>query len=255
MWGKLGWGARILLLCAFLLGATMACEATDKTLEFADALARELFRGHKEEAGAPAPPAVPAEEAQQPAAATEPAWAQPEGTVRAPEYVFHMFRDTDCPGTFTGLHSSYGPGSLYCRYHWEGDYGANNAELRITEHKDAGKYQAFMDADIQNAHNAAQSLEANPPVANESLQVLADGPSEYMYVHTYMSQPNSDDPSTALCGEGWGSIGVDEKYSVEVRLEDICGMSANPDDYAQALRNLRDAALAAITRAKAEQGG
>ena len=74
-----------------------------------------------------------------------------------------------------------------------------------------------------------------------------------LYLETYNGYPSTTDPEIPLCGNGWGALGVDDKFEVTLSLTESCDISKDADVYSLALENLRDAALKAIQHAEANQ--
>jgi hypothetical protein len=179
-------------------------------------------------------------------------------TIRPTDIAWFLFIDSDCPADlFQGLTTGWGAGSLDCRYHWVGHFGANNLEMQIMQYPDHSHYQQVISSDLANYRtNVAndKAAQAAPGVQNKkNLEIIQDDANGYIYMETYQSLPSTSDPETTLCGNGWGALGVDEKFEVTLSLTDSCDISKEVDVYSLALDNLRDAALAAIKRAEANR--
>jgi len=179
-------------------------------------------------------------------------------TIRPTDIAWFLFIDSDCPADlFQGLTTGWGAGSLDCRYHWVGYFGANNVEMRIMQYPDHSHYQQVISSDLANYRtNVAndKAAQAAPGVQNKkNLDIIQDDANGYIYMETYQSLTSVTDPETTLCGNGWGALGVDEKFEVTLSLTESCDISKDADVYSLALENLRDAALKAIQRAEANR--
>ena len=87
----------------------------------------------------------------------------------------------------------------------------------------------------------------------KSLNSIEDNTNGFIYMETFNKGPTTADPEIAICGYGWGVIGVDEKFEVTLSLTDSCDLSYYSVVYTMALVTLRDAALKAIKRAEANK--
>jgi hypothetical protein len=179
-------------------------------------------------------------------------------TVRPTDVVWALFIDSGCPADlFPGITTGWGAGSLDCTYHWRGHFGVNNLEMRIMQYPDHSQYQKAISSDLANYRtNVAndKAAQAAPGVQNKkNLDIIQDDASGFIYMETYNGNPSTTDPEIPLCGNGWGALGVDEKFEVTLSLTDSCDISKDADVHSLALENLRDAALNAIKRAEANQ--
>ncbi len=177
-------------------------------------------------------------------------------TIHPTDVMQALFIDSDCPGeAFPGLTTSWGAGSLDCTYHWTGHFGVNNLEMRIMQYPDHSQYQQVISSDLANYRTIVtndKATQAAPGVqTKKDLNVIEDDTNGFIYMETYNRPPSATDSETALCGYGWGVLGVDDKFEVSLSLTDACDISTSADVYS--LATLRDAALAAIKRAEANK--
>jgi hypothetical protein len=179
-----------------------------------------------------------------------------EGTIRPTDVIKAMFLESDCPADFQGLDARYGPGSLSCRYHYDGNFGAINFEMEVLEYPKAEDYQRVFDSDTGYKLSAVETFKATQssgksPYKNYNLDIVQDDGTGVIYMETYDGYPNEGDPTVPLCGSGMGTVGVDGKFVVTVQVNEVCGYASTAGDYSRLITTLRDAALVAIARAEA----
>ncbi|MGB8213569.1 MAG: hypothetical protein WCE68_08425 [Anaerolineales bacterium] len=177
------------------------------------------------------------------------------GTLHAPLVPLAGFLDSDCPSQgLSGLTSNASPGALDCTYHWNGKWGADNAEMRIMQYSTASIYDQIMETDLQNLQNQVAQIKTNQASGggrqNDNIDILQADTNDYIYMETYNGSPAVGSTAVPLCGDGWGAMGVHAEFEVTFDLRESCDISTSASDYSALMRTMRDAAQAAINRAE-----
>ena len=85
-----------------------------------------------------------------------------------------------------------------------------------------------------------------------TLERLEISDSSYIILNTYKDKQTPGSPESPLCGYGHGYFGVEGKFVVMLRMES-CDLANSENEYRGVMTALKDAAVAAITRASANQ--
>jgi hypothetical protein len=209
----------------------------------------------------PATPPVSPLKATQPVASPSPSVEQQvSGTIHPPTVPEVMFLESDCPTDgLSGLTANYGPGALYCNYHWIGKAGVNNLELRIMQYNNPQDYKQVLDSEVTNflpkeLDSRKQDVRGTPGshYSDYLIDLMEESDSSFIMLSTFHDSQTDIVPALALCGDGHGFFGVDGKFVVELRV-DACDLSDFIGEYRGVMTALKHAAEAAIARAEAEQ--
>lgn len=177
------------------------------------------------------------------------------GTYRAPIAPLAWFQDSDCPTQgLSGLVSNASAGALDCTYHWNGKFGADNAEIRIMQYPAAPLFQQVLISDLKNLQAQVANIRSNQAAGtgrkNDNLDIIQADSINYIYMETYTGPAKTGSTAVPLCGDGWGAMGVHGQFEVYMYLRESCDISTSASDYSNLLRSMQAAAVAAVTRAE-----
>ena len=177
------------------------------------------------------------------------------GTRRAPPAPLAWFQDSDCPTRgLSGLTTNASAGALDCTYHWHGNYGVDNAEIRIMQYPAAPLFQQVLSSDVKNLQNQVATLQSSQSAGtgqkNDNLDIIQADSIDYIYMETYTGSTRVGSTATPLCGDGWGAMGVHGQFEVSLVVRESCDISTSAIDYSNLMRSMRDAATAAVLRAE-----
>lgn len=161
----------------------------------------------------------------------------------------------DCPTQgLSGLTTNASPGVLDCTYHWNGNFGADNAEIRIMQYPAAPLFQQVLSSDLKNLQNQVATIKSDQSRGtgrkNDNLDIIQADSINYIYMETYTGPAKTGSTAVPLCGDGWGAMGVHGQFEVYMYLRESCDISTSASDYSNLLRSMQAAAVAAVTRAE-----
>jgi hypothetical protein len=176
------------------------------------------------------------------------------GTQHAPLIPLAGFLDSDCPTQgLSGLTTNASPGALDCTYHWNGNFGANNAEIRIMQYPAAPLFQQVLSSDLKNLQTQVATIKSDQSRGtgrkNDNLDIIQADSIDYIYMETYTGPATIGSTAVPLCGDGWGAMGVHGQFEVYMYLRESCDISTNASDYSNLIRSMQAAVVKAVTRA------
>jgi len=132
-------------------------------------------------------------------------------------------------------------------------------ELEIMQYNNPDDYEQVLDIEVNNYlpnELASKQPENDSTIASRysdyTLETLVVSDNSYIILNTYKDIQTAGSPEPPLCGYGHGYFGVEGKFVVMLRMES-CDLANSENEYRGVMTALKDAAVAAITRASANQ--
>ena len=129
------------------------------------------------------------------------------GTQRAPLVPMAWFLASDCPTQgLGGLTTNASAGALDCTYHWNGEFGGNNAEMRIIQYPAAPVFAQVISSDLKNLQDQVARIKSDQSGStgrkNDNVDIIQVDENDYIYMETYNGSATTGSTTMPLCGDG-----------------------------------------------------